>query len=239
MIFDVNNQIGNRRNKPDVTAESLISAMDKAKVDRAVVFCFPEKINNQYIAKAVKKYPQRLTGLYTINPLQEDNLDNLKKALENGFSGVRLDAVRHGFVMNDIALLAPIMHICEKYDVPVWAYGAAEIFSSPILFQELAANFPKIPIIMGWMGFSYEATSAFGVAKRNKNIYLDTTGHMFANYQRVIASVDAHQILLGTGTPEAGYFELEIEKVREATSDPEVQALILGNNAARLFKIHQ
>ncbi len=52
-----------------------------------------------------------------------------------------------------------------------------------------------------------------------------------------MASVDPHQIVLGTGTPEAGFFELEIEKVREATNDPEKQALILGNNAARLFKI--
>ncbi len=184
MIFDVHNQIGNRRTKPEITAESLISAMDKADVERAVAFCFADYINNEYIDKAIHKFPDRLVGLVTINPLQDDCLDQVKKALDHGFRGVRLDAVRHGYLMNDLALLTPIMKICQKYEVPVWAYGAAEIFTSPILFQELAEAFPMVDIIMGWMGFSYEATSAFGVANRNKNIYLDTTGHMFANYQR-------------------------------------------------------
>lgn len=235
MIFDVNNQIGKRRNRPEVTARDLISAMDKASVDHAVAFTFIENLDNEYVEKAIHQYPGRLVGLYTVNPWQEDSVKQFKYGLDHGFQGLRLDGLRQGFAMNNLDLLGPLMEVCQQAKVPVWGYGAAEVFTSPILFQELAEAFRDVSIIMGHMGFSYEATSAFEVSKRNENVYLDIAGNMFANIQRVVKTAPISQILLGTGTPDVGYFELEIEKVRQAVSTQEQRDLILGGNAARLF----
>lgn len=237
MIIDVNNQIGKRRSRPEVTAGELLEAMDAAKVEKAIVFCFSTSMDNASVHKAIVQHPDRLIGLYTINPWQEDALQHLEEALSSGYAGMRLDAIRSGFAMNDLDLLGGLLERCAQEQCPVWAYGATEVFSSPILFQELAENFPDVPLIMGHMGFSYEATSAMGVAQRNTNVYMDIAGNMFANVKRVVSRVPIEQILLGTGTPEVGFFDLEIQKVREAVEDPAKQAMILGENAARIFKL--
>jgi len=237
MIIDINNCIGKRKIKPEIYADKLVEAMDKAGIDKAVIFCFAPLMDNASIASAVKKYPKRFIGLYTANPWLDDAYIMLRQALENGFSGLRLDPVRHGYAINEIDLLQPLLEICQEKDVPVWAYGAAEVFSSPILFQELAETYPRINFIMGHMGYSYEVTSAIGVAQRNPNVFLDVTGNMFINIQRVVNIVPIEQILFGSGTPDFGFFESEILKIKEATNNPQHQEMILGGNAARLFKI--
>jgi uncharacterized protein len=237
MIIDINNTIGKRKIKPEVRAESLITAMDGAGINKAVIFCFAPVMDNASIADAIERFPDRFIGLYTANPWLDGAASQLSQALESGFSGLRLDPVRHGYPMNELELLKPLLEVCQEKDVPVWAYGAAEVFSSPILFQEVAETYPQIQFIMGHMGYSYEATSAMGVGQRNPNVFLDVTGNMFANIQRVVKVMPIEQILFGSGTPDFGFFESEMLKIKEATDNPEHQRLILGGNAARLFKI--
>lgn len=238
MIIDINNIIGRHKYKPEIKAATLISSMDKAKVDKALIFCHAESMDNESIRKAVKEFPDRLIGMYTVNPWMDKSEQELKRALESGFSGLRLDAVRHGYVMNDLKLLAPLLNICREAKVPVWGYGAAEVFSTPILFQEIAREYPDIPIIMGYMGFTYDASSACSVAERCSNVYVDTTGCMPANVIRALKTCGPRQIVMGTGTPDFGYFELEIQKILEGTDNKEYQELILGGNAARIFNIN-
>lgn len=95
-------------------------------------------------------------------------------------------------------------------------------------------------IIMGRMGLQYDNASAVAVAKSHKNIYLETSSSMDFNAHRAIKTAGAAQVLLGTGTPEAGYYPLEIEKVRNAAKDfPGAEELVLGANAARLFGVKE
>lgn len=235
MILDINNRIGVRRGKPEISAQDLIKAMDKANVDMSVVFCFSEAMDNDYVKRAVKAHKDRLIGLYTANPWEIDAADKLKRGLEDGFKGLRLDAVRHGFAMNDAELLAELFETCRSYRVPVWAYGAAEVLCAPILFQEMAGSFPDVPLIIGYMGFNYEASSACDVAARCGNVFLDTAGSMAINMKKAVSVAGPDKILMGTGTPDTGYFELEIQKVRESTNNLDHQKMIMGGNAARLF----
>lgn len=238
MIIDINNIIGKHKYKPEVKVEDLIEQMDKANVDKAVVFCHAETLDNDYVEEAIKKYPDRLIGLYTVNPWSENAERDLEDALNNRpFKGLRLDPVRHGFAMNETELIDPLFEICSKYNVPIWCYGAAEVFSTPILFEEMAVKYSDTPLIIGYMGFQYDSSSAASLAKRCKNIYLDTTGCMFANMARALSSAGPERTLLGTGTPYVGFFELEIEKIMKSTPNPEYQKLMLGENAARIFNI--
>lgn len=238
MIIDIHNVIGHHKYKDFISSESLIGQMDKAGVDKAVVFCYAESLDNAYVGESIKKYPDRLIGLYTVNPWSDNACEELEDALKNrGFRGLRLDPVRHGFVLNEHQIVFPLMEICRKYDVPVWCYGGAEVFSAPILFEAIAEEFSDVDIILGAMGFTYDASSAASLAQRRKNIFLDTAGCMTSNVQRALKTAGPRNTLMGTGTPEWGYFELEIMKIRESTNDAEAVSLMLGGNAARIFKI--
>lgn len=235
MILDIDNSIGVRRGKPVISAEDLVKAMDEANIDICVVFCFSETMDNDYIAKALKKYEDRLIGLYTVNPWETYAVDKLARGLEEGFKGLRLDAVRHGFAMNDLELLAPLFETCQSARVPVWAYGAAEVLCAPILFQEIAENFPNIALIIGYMGFNYDASSACDVASRCHNVFLDTAGSMAINVKKAISIAGPGKVLMGTGTPDAGYLQLEVRAIKESTNNLDYQRMIMGGNAAGLF----
>lgn len=240
MIIDVTNTIGKHRFRPEVTAESLIKRMDKHGIDMAVAFCYAESLDNESVKRAIKKFPDRIIGLYTVNPWDDEGETKLINALDQqGFSGLRLDPVRHGFLLNETEAFYPLLHICDKRDVPVWCFGAAEVFSCPILFERIANDFPELNIIMGEMGFQYDSSSAAAVASRNKNIYLETSASMFASLPRALESAGVDKTLMGTGTPDIGVFDLEIMKIRMTLpNDKEAQNKVLGLNAAKLFGIY-
>lgn len=240
MIIDIHNIIGHHKYKPFVSAESLIAQMDQAGVDKAVVFCYAESMDNAYIEASMKRYPERLIGLYTVNPWAENCEADLEDAISNrGFRGLRLDPVRHGYALNEHQIVHPLIDVCQKLHVPVWCYGAADVFSTPILFAPIAGKYPDVDIILGAMGFTYDASSAAGVAQRFKNVYLDTSGCMTSNVQRALKNAGSRNTVMGTATPEWGYFELEMKKIQQSSADAETVALMMGGNAARIFHVEE
>lgn len=149
-----------------------------------------------------------------------------------------MDPVRHGYMLCEREVFYPLLDLCRKYQVPVWCYGAAEVFSNPVFFEKIAGDYPDVNIIMGRMGLQYDNASAVAVGKRHKNVYLETSSSMDFNTLRAMKTAGIDQVLLGTGTPDAGYYELELVKVRKAAADfPGGDEKVLWKNAARIFRL--
>lgn len=237
MIIDVSNTIGKHKYKEEIKAEDLLQKMDNAGVDKAVINCHPESLDNDSIFNAIENYPDRFIGLYTINPWDDNSVDELEEALsEKGFRGLYMNPIRHGYMLNEYELIYPILDVCKKHSVPVWCYSAAEVFCAPILFDKIAADYPEVNFILGRMGLQYDNASAVLIGQRYENIYLETSSSMDFNTARAIRSLGTSRVLLGTGTPEAGYFDLEIKKIENILkSDPEGLKQVLGGNALKLF----
>lgn len=241
MIIDVSNTIGKHKFKKEIKAEELLQQMDKAGIDIAVIHCFAEYEDNQSIYDACKKYPNRFLGLYTVNPWRNDACELFENAIkEKDFKGLYLDPLRQGFMLSEHQVFYPLLELCKKYNLPVWIYGAAEVFSSPIFFDKIARDFPEVNIIMGRMGLQYDNASAVAVAKKHKNVYLETSSSMDFNTHRAIKTAGIDQVLLGTGTPDAGYFELELLKVKNAAKGYENGLeKIVYKNSARIFHLEE
>ena len=239
MIIDVTNYVGKHKFKPEITAESLIEQMDRCGVDMAVIFCQAESLDNNSVQEAFEKYPNRFIGLYTVNPWHLNcETEFIQAITKRGFKGLHLDPCRSGFMLNEHGAFYPLMDICRKLKVPVWCYGAAEVFSNPILFEQVARDYPDVPIIMGLFGFMYDTTTAAGVAARCPNIYLETSASMQASMPRAYESAGVNRVLFGTGTPYTGYMDLEIKKIKhDLGHDPQALDLVLGGNAAKLFHV--
>lgn len=237
MIIDVSNIIGRHKFKDEITAEALLKQMDEAGIDKAVINCYAESLDNESVYQAILRYPDRFIGLYTVNPWDENAADELEDALANrGFKGLYMNPLRHGYMLCEHDVFYPLLEICRKYHGVVWCYGAAEVFSSPVFFGEIADDYPDVSIIMGRMGLQYDNASAVTVAKNHKNIYLETSSSMDFNTHRAMKTAGVDQVLLGTGTPEAGYYPLELLKVRNAAKNfDDGEEKVLWKNAARIF----
>ncbi|MDR1138097.1 MAG: amidohydrolase family protein, partial [Synergistaceae bacterium] len=128
MIIDVSNTIGKHKFKTEITAETLLSQMDSARIDKAVINCYAESLDNESVYNAIHKYPDRFIGLYTVNPWGDCSADELDDALKNnGFKGLYMNPVRHGYMLCEHEVFYPLLEICKKHKAIVWCYGAAEV----------------------------------------------------------------------------------------------------------------
>lgn len=237
MIIDVSNIIGKHKFRPEITPEDLLVKMDEAGITRAVVSCYAESLDNESVYNAITRYPDRFIGLYTVNPWRDDAAAELEDALANkGFRGLYMNPLRHGYMLSEHEVFYPVLEVCRKYHAVVWCYGAAEVFTSPVFFGQIAEDFPDVTFIMGRMGLQYDNASAVVVARDHSNIYLETSSSMDFNAHRAMKTAGIDRVLMGTGTPEAGYYPLELLKVRNAAKNfPDGEEKVLWKNAARIF----
>ncbi|MTI94683.1 MAG: amidohydrolase [Firmicutes bacterium] len=234
MIFDAHNHIGFRKGL-EYPVEKLIGEMDAANIDRAVVFSFPEQIDNDYVAESVKRFSDRLVGFAQVNPWSQDAELVLKRCVEDlGLKGLKLHPVRHGYAFDNHTILDPIFSLCERYSIPVLAYGGANVLSSPNMFEEMAQTFPSVNFILAHGGQMYETRSAIGVAKRRPNVYIETSA-MFANrVESLYKEVGPEKIVMGTDKPY-GDFAIELEKIQLVIAEPEVRERITCHNLRKLL----
>jgi len=234
LIIDAHNHIGKRKGLT-ATAEELLDQMDNAHIDHAVVFSMTESIDNDYVGKAVKTYPDRLTGFVTVNPWDENAEEEIKRGVHNlGLKGLKLHPIRHGFVLDDHFLLDPIFGLCDELSLPVIAYGAADVASVPNHFIEMANTFPNVTFIIAHMGYMYETNSAIDAAILTPNIYLETSGVFVRQIQSAIRKGCITKLIFGTDTPKED-FHFSLERIRMATTIPRERELILGQNLLSLL----
>ncbi len=239
MIIDVSNKMGKHRIRGEVTAEELLAQMDEAGVDMAVIRSFAESLDNESILNAVRRYPDRFVGLYTVNPWDEKAAKEFEHSLSIGFSGLYMNPFRHGYILMEHEIIYPLLEVCRRYKVPVWIHSLAEVNCSPVFLNEIAQDYCDVDIIMGGMGLNYDNTSAIRAAKLHRNIYLESSRAIKMNITRALEEVGANRLMMGTETPDGNYFELEIKKMSRALedySDSDKEA-VFYKTAAQLFKL--
>jgi hypothetical protein len=238
-IIDSHCHIGAGTRK-SVTADELLRAMDDAGVARAVVCSVDQFIavrnreGNDDVLRAVHAQPERLRGLAAVNPwFGSEGVDELKRSLDAGMCGLKLNSHLQGFVLSD-PIVHPLVEVCRDYQAPLYAHTGTPITAEPFQLAELARTFPEVTMVMGHMGYTdfwYDATPA---ALQSDNIYLETSLIDIMNIQTAIEKVGAHRILFGSDFPESD-LSLELEKISMLEMSDDDRNRILGTNALEVW----
>jgi len=222
----------------DGRLNKLITYLEKYKIDMACVIPFPQigiERANEAIAQAVKKYPNKLIGFGTCNPWFKNAADTVKKSFEVlGLRGLKLHPFLHGYALSSHTLTDPIYRVCADLRIPIMAHGGDNIFNHPYEFEEMARTFPEVIQIIVHMGSMYLCDQARLVAKRNTNIFLDTTAVFTGDIEMAVKEVGAHKVIMGSDWP-TGSSIIAIKKVNTAVSNQKDRDLILGGNISRIF----
>ena len=177
------------RTRP-VTLEQLIAAMDKSGVQKAAIVqastCYGH--DNSYVADAVVAYPNRFTGVFSVDVLAPDAPRRMREWKTRGLTGMRL--FTFGSTMSEQA-----NWLDDPKTYPAWAC-AGELGLSVCLQMSakaipqaiaMARRFPEVRVILDHCarpdladGPPYNAAaSLFGLAS-NANVYLKLTPRIFA-----------------------------------------------------------
>ena len=240
-----------------VGMRELINSMDEQGVDLSVVFGFPWKNSqyfkkhNDYIMKAVERYPKRLKGFCCLDLFNKKAVSEVVRCIKGGLSGVgELAFYQSGIDKASINKLKPVMKICKDKDIPILIHtnepiGHTYPGKTPIALVQiykLVKKFPKNKIVLAhWGGGIFFFLLLKKEVKENlKNVYFDTAASPFlydtAIYRIAIQIIGENKILFGSDFPllkPARYFK-ELEKAR--LSNDSIKN-ICGINAARLLRV--
>ena len=210
------------------TAEGLLERMDAAGIEKAVVLALAydssltsdeiEQING-YVVKETGK-SSRLEAFCTVAPRDvEKAADTLRKYIEvSGCKGLKLHGNMQEIFPNDPACY-PLYRIMEHYRKPVLFHTGGiglraykDKYSGLEYFDDIACDFPDMPIILGHAGrFEYEKMAV--ILRKHKNCYADISTNFSRKsalavkpLERLVRTVEewagtTEQLLLGSDFP--------------------------------------
>jgi len=237
MIIDAHTHLGDFPVfNVNLDADGLVDLMDEYGIIQSVLFSLPNKLT----LEAVRKYPERLSGLVWVNPYDgEAALEAIERAISSwGFKGVKMHPLLDSY-LPDSDIVNPIMEHARKLKVPILFHCGHPPWSLPWHFGNLADTFPEVSMVLGHMGHGHIVyiNGAMEVAKRHDNIFLETSGMpMHSKIKEAVDVVGVDRVMYGSDAP-FGHPAFELKKVEVSGLEEDELIRVLGENALQLFRI--
>ncbi len=238
------------------SAQGLISAMDEAGVDQAVVFGFGWRDmdlcrqDNDYVMEAVGSYPERLIGFGIVNPAAgTEAVREIERCAKGGLFGLgELMPDGQGYRLDDEKAMAPIVEAAMAHDMlllthcsePVGRLYPGKGTVTPDEVIRFARLFPDATLICAhWGGGTIFYELMPDVARIMRNVYYDTAASLFL-YQDDIFTLAARwapgKVLFATDYPLIAPKRF-IERMQAARMPTATRRRMLGGNAWRVLKL--
>jgi len=237
------------KEKVDPDGRKLIDSMDKAGIDKSVIFGVdwayavtgePRVTNreqNRFFADLAKKYKGRLIALAALDPRRPDAIEQATEAIEKlGMNGFKLHPSA-GFYPND-PVCYPLYEKCARWGVPiVFHSGGLELsweYGQPMYIASAAERFPDVKMVMAHAG-SESWQQALAAAAAMPNVFLDISTRQFdfcinrnSFYQWLRHLIDwagPWKILFASDTPLPTLWLSQIEWIK-AIREPAIEGIL-------------
>lgn len=235
-----------------VTAEQLIASLDRAGVDKALVWLRPPYMreiadSNRYVYQAVRRYPDRLLGFGWADPHLgvERMKDEIKRCLEEyGFHGIKLNGAQNNFYIDHPTLALPLVEFSARAGTRLAFHIGTDAFEAthPFRLGKIAALYPETSILMvhmGGVGFADLSNAAIEVMAGHPNITGIGSGIRPVNVLKAVRTLGAERICFGSDYPfNLIHVELAAyHALLDGEVTPREKAAILGGNLARVLNL--
>jgi L-fuconolactonase len=243
------------------TPEQMITAMDEAGVAKSAVVQASTAYghDNSYVADSIARFPTRFTGVFSIDPLEEDALAQMDRWISRGMTGMRVFTTGSTMPgqqtwLNDERAF-PVWEKAGKQRLPIAVQMTAD--GIPLLLQ-IVARFPETlflldhlarPVIADGPPYA-QAAALFGLAA-HPSIYLKLTSRTVEQCQagkatpatflpKLVSAFGASRIMWGSNFPaHAGKLSAILAETLHVLSvlDRKDQTMILGGTAQRVYPV--
>jgi predicted TIM-barrel fold metal-dependent hydrolase len=236
------------------SAEMLLSEMQASGVDKAVILGIYPRVLNEFIAEQAQAHPNCFIGLASVNPNDgQDAVHMLDWCVhEWGAKGLKIHPTMQHFRADDIVLLAPLMRKVEELNIPVlmhsWGWFGQDGEADPSRVMTLAQTFPSVTFIMAHCG-GMRFMDLLPLARLRQlgqlnNLYVDlavilfdlVNSPMWPFLRWTLESIGLDRVLFGSDFPDYP-LDSTLRLARSLGLDEQEMDLVLGKNAAHLFKL--
>jgi predicted TIM-barrel fold metal-dependent hydrolase len=240
------------------TPDAMVRHLDAEGIERicCINYVSPDVMGftrevNDWVANYTKDHRDRLLPVGSVNPLHEMNVrDEIRRVLDLGIRMIKIHPPHQLFAANayrgELWQLAEIYRECEARGVPVMFHTgtsifprARNVFADPMPIDDVAIDFPRLPIILAHAGRPMYGETAVFLARRHANVRLDLSGippKALPKYVPRLASL-IDKLLWGTDWPSPGVVSMRrnVEEFRALGLGEEAERKVLWENAAALF----
>lgn len=219
---------------PTLYVDELLPLLAKYNIAQALVFPNPNvgdkyPKTNDYIAKCVEKYPEKLVGFGRVDPRRDsgaaEELDRIKKQL--GLSGIKLHPMVECF-RPDHPFFAKFFKKVNKLRLPILIH-TGEGFSAPGLAAKVAKKYPNMVMILAHL-----REGCLNALRDSPNIYVETSGTL-PEFVEMAVDIDENRVLFGSDIP---YYRFTTQSaIIDAAEIPnKARRKVYSENFNRLFK---
>ena len=237
-----------------LTSSQVLGFLISRGIQHIVAFQYAHKPGiadelNKYMAKKCIEYENRVTGLATVYPGEEDALMILRDAFASGLGGLKLHAHVQCFDMNsdDMNCLYEccqtnkkpvVMHVGREPKSEAYRCDPYEICSAEKL-ERVLQDFPDLRICVPHLGLD-ETSDYQRLIEKYDNLWLDTT-MAIAGYFPIEKKIDlsryrSDRVMYGSDFPNIPYaWDRELKILKMANIPYDVLEKICCKNAAKFF----
>jgi uncharacterized protein len=195
------------------------------------------KPNNDIVADAITRFPDRFLGWVAVNPLAQNLIEEVDFYLHKpSFIGVKAHPFMHGYSIKE---LDPVAAICESKGVPMIIHLSSEKDS----YKYLPENFPKLKLIYAHAGLPFWK-KLWKYVKDQPNVFVDTSSDYLNPIivKMAVETLGYRKVLFGCDGPYGmkkfnEYDYSEKKSWIEAIQIPDIQKeYILGKNFLGLIE---
>jgi predicted TIM-barrel fold metal-dependent hydrolase len=235
---------------PEVPLAFTLGALDMAGVDRALVTAWSAPhgwmLTNDHVAEVVEQSEGRLIGVGSVdltNPVEAAR--EVRRCADRGFKAIRILPWLWGLPPNDRRYY-PVYVACVEAGLPFCTQigHTGPLRSSepgrPIPYlEDVLLDFPDLVLVGGHVGAPWMA-EVLTLLHKFPNFHVDTSAYKLSRLPSELVTYlkgrGRSRVLFGSNFPMiqpaaclAGLDALDL--------DDETQALFLGGNAARVFRL--
>jgi hypothetical protein len=235
-----------------ISADELLRRMDRAGVDKAVVWLTPPYLrevaeSNFYVHEAAQAHPDRLIPFGWIDP--NLGLDAMRDEIARchqtyGMAGIKMNGAQNSFIIDDPRVALPLVDAIAETGLALAFHIGTDAYDAthPLRLGRIAARHPDARVLMvhmGGVGFHDLSNAAIEVMEAHPNITGIGSAIRPVNVLKAIKRLGAARVCFGSDTP-FNLMHVELAAYR-ALLDGELsaddQALVMGGNIARVLNI--
>ena len=237
------------------TAEELVKSMDRAGIETSVIVNIGWTTHelcvetNDYILESINRYPDRLIGFCSVQPLTCDAaLYEIERCAQAGIKGVgELRPDTQMFNLMDEQVVKPMVGMMVKHKLIFLSHASEPVGHdypgkgriTPDVLYPFIESYPELKIICAHWGGGLPFYSLMPeVRKSLTNVFFDSAASPLLYkpeiYRHIACIAGADKILFGSDYPLIEQ-QRAFKEVTSSDLPEEDKNLILGGNAASLF----
>lgn len=199
-IIDCHTHLG-RNHHINSTADQLLRSMDKAGIDKSIVFAGNlNDCSNEWMIEQIKNHKDRLMGVAAYDNSFFRYVDFKKLVQDNELVGIKFYTGYDHYYPFDLyedkgyrtpsSLYHNPLQICSELKIPAIFHcgdclnsvkSAKLKYAHPLNIDEVAVDYDDVNFIIAHMGYPWHRDAA-EVCYKNANVYADISGFVYGDF---------------------------------------------------------